>query len=102
MFQNTSKFSATSGCQVKDVFTSPVPCSNLRPRGCSQQDSFLWLSGHVAIPLKLRSLFSEKWLDIQDLTNRGSPTRVPQATCGPRGHFVWPAMLFENFQMINI
>ena len=41
----------------------------------------------------------------QRITNpfkAGSQTRGPQAACGPRGPFVRPAMLFGNFQIINI
>jgi len=34
---------------------------------------------------------------------RGSQTRGdPRTGCGPRGRFVRPAMLFGNFQVINI
>jgi len=33
---------------------------------------------------------------------QGSQTRGPRAACGPRGSFVRPAMLFGNFQIINI
>jgi len=33
---------------------------------------------------------------------QGSQTRGPRVSCGPRGHFVRPAMLFGNFQIGDI
>jgi len=33
---------------------------------------------------------------------QGSQTRGPQVACGPREHFVQPAMLFGNFEIIYI
>ena len=35
-------------------------------------------------------------------SNPGSQTGVPGGACGPRQRFVLPAMLFVNFQIINI
>jgi len=43
------------------------------------------------------------WMCAPDLTlPQGSQTRGPRASCGPRGSFVRPAMLFGKFQMFNI
>jgi len=53
--------------------------------------------------------FLNRFVGIMFGQGQRSQTRVPRATCGPRGHLrpavllhVRPAVLFGNFQMINI
>jgi len=41
-------------------------------------------------------------IHIKHILEQESQTPSPQATCGPRGHFVRPAMLFGNFHISNI
>jgi len=55
------------------------------------------------IPLQLPSVHHNSSCDgsARDIVEQGSQTRGPRATCGRRGRFVCPAMLFGNFQIIN-
>ena len=59
---------------------------------------------HPTCILSVRKITLLLWISSPeaDWARQGSIIRVPQAACGPRGRFVWPAMLFGNFQLINI